>query len=63
MKTTFKCKESKTVIYRNDSNFCQKGSQSDLLINIGDEKNNYLEFEKIFMETLDKHAPKKTKIF
>ena len=27
------------------------------------EKNNYLEFEKNFFETLNKHAPQKTKIF
>ena len=33
------------------------------MLNIGDGKNNYLEFEKIFVETLDKHAPKKIKIF
>ena len=30
---------------------------------MGDGKNNYLEFEKNFVETLNKHAPKKTKIF
>ena len=33
------------------------------MLNIEDEKNNYLEFEKNFVETLDEHAPKKTKIF
>ena len=33
------------------------------MLNIGDEKNNYIEFLKSFVETLDKHAPKKTKIF
>ena len=42
----------------NYSNFPQKDFQSDLLLNIGDRKNNYLEFEKNFVETLDKHAPK-----
>ena len=47
----------------NYSNFPQKDFQSDLLLNIGDGKNNYLEFEKNFVETLNKHAPKKTKIF
>ena len=49
--------------YRNYSNFSQKDFQSDLLLNIGDGKNNYLEFEKKFVETLDRYAPKKTKIF
>ena len=34
-----------------------------LLLNIGGGKNNYLEFEKNFVETLNKNAPKKNKIF
>ena len=63
MKTTFKCEEPKKLIYRNYSNFSQKDFRSDLLLNIGDRKNNYLEFEKTFVEKLNKHAPKKTKIF
>ena len=63
MKTTFKCEESKKLIYRNYSRFSQKDFQSDLLRNIRDGKNNYLELEKNFVETLDKHALKKTKIF
>ena len=62
-KTTFKCEGSKKIIYRNYSNFSQKDFQSDLLLNIGDRKNNYLKFEKNVRETADKHAPKKTKIF
>ena len=45
------------------SNFCQKDFQSDLLLNTGDRKNNYLKIEKNFVETLDKHALKKIKIF
>ena len=43
--------------------FLRKNFQSNLLLNIGDERNNYLQFEKSFVETLDKHAPKKIKIF
>ena len=61
-KTTLKWEEPKTWIYRTYSNFSQKDFQSDLLLNIGDEKKNYLEFEKILVETLNKHSPK-TKIF
>ena len=61
-KTTLKWKEPKTWIYRTYSNFSQKDFQSDLLLSIGDEKKNYLEFEKILVEMLNKHAPK-TKIF
>ena len=63
MKTTSKCEEPKMLIYRNYSNFSQKDFQSDLLLNIGDKKSNYLEFEKILVEMLNKHAPEKTKIF
>ena len=40
----------------------QKDFQNELLLNIGDGKNNYLEIEKNFVETLNKHAAKKTKI-
>ena len=46
MKTTFTCEESKKSIYRNYLNFFQKDFQSDLLLNIGDGKNHYSEFEK-----------------
>ena len=63
IKTTFKCEKPKKLIYTIYSNFYQKDFQSDLLLNIGDGKNNYLEFEKNFVETLNKHAPTKTKIF
>ena len=63
MKTIFKCEEPKKLIYRNYSNFSQKDFQNELLLNIGDENNNNLEFEKNFVETLNKHAPKKAKIF
>ena len=63
MKTKFKCEEPKKLIYKNYSNFSHKDFVSDLLLNIGDGKNNYLECDKNFVETLNKHAPKKTKIF
>ena len=63
MKTTFKCEEPEKLIYRNYSNFSHKDFRSDVLLNIGDGKNNYLEFEKNYAETLKKHAPKKTKYF
>ena len=63
MKTTFRCEEPKKSIYRNYSNFSQKDFQSDLMLKIREGKKNNLEFEKNFVETLDKNAPKKTKIF
>ena len=59
----FKCEEPKKFIQRNYSSFSQKDFQNKLLLNIGDGKNNYLKFEKNFVETLNKHAPKKTKVF
>ena len=62
MKTTFKREEPK-LIYRNYSNFSQKDFQNDLLLKIGDGKNNYLEFEKNYVEINYKRAPKKAKIF
>ena len=63
MKTIFKCEEPKILFCRNYASFYQKEFQNELLLNIGDGKNNYLEFEKNFVKTLNKHAPKKTKIF
>ena len=63
MKIIFRFEEHKKSIYRNYSNFSQKDFQSDLMLNVREGKKNYLEFEKNFVETLDKNAPKKTKIF
>ena len=54
METIFKCEEPKKIIYRNYLNLSQEDFQNDLLLNIGDEKNNQLEFEKNFVETLNK---------
>ena len=62
-KTTFKREEPKKLIYRNYSNFSRKNFQNDPLLKIGDGKNDYLEFEKNYLETNYNHAPEKTKIF
>ena len=40
METIFKCEEPKKIIYRNYLNLSQEDFQNDLLLNIGDEKNN-----------------------
>ena len=40
VETTFNCEESKKSIYRTYSNFSQKDFQGDLLLNIGDGKND-----------------------
>ena len=63
MKTTFKSEEARNLNYRNYSNTFQKDFKSDLLLHIGDGKSNCLAFDKNLVETLDKHAPKKTKKF
>ena len=47
MKTTFKCEESKKLIYSNYSYFSQKDFESDLLLNIGDGKNNYVLWKRL----------------
>ena len=62
MKIKFRCEEPKKSIYRKYSNFSQKDFQSDLMLKIREGKKNYLEFKKNFVETLEKNAPKKTKI-
>ena len=63
MKTIVKCEEPKKLIYRNYSNFSQKDFQNELLLNIGDGKNNYLEFEKNFWKHLVSMLPRKPKYF
>ena len=64
IKTIFTCREPKKLIYRNYSNFFRKNSiQSDLLLNNGDGKNNYLEFERNFVEHLISMLRRKSKYF
>ena len=60
MKTTFKSEETRKLNYRNYSSIFQKNFNSDLLLNNGDGKSNFLEFDKKLVETLDKHVSKKT---
>ena len=42
METTLKCEEPKRLIHRNYSVFFQKDFRNDLLLNIGDRKDNLL---------------------
>ena len=51
MKTTYKCKEPRMSVYWNYSKFSQKYFQSDLLLNIGDGTNNYVDFLKLSVIT------------
>ena len=47
---------------KNYSKFSQKSFKNDLMLGCWDSKNDYLESEKTFVNTLNKHAPKKNKI-
>ena len=60
MKTRFKSEEPKKLIYRDFSTECFK---DDFMSIICQEKYYYSDFEKKFIDTLNKHAPKKIKKF
>ena len=61
MKTTFKSEEPKNLIYRDYSNFSSECFKDDFMISICQEKYDYSDFEKKFIDTLNKHVPKKIK--
>ena len=63
MKTTFKSEEPKKLIYRDYSNFSTECFKDDFMSSICQEKHNNSDFEKKFIGTLNKHAPKKIKTF
>ena len=63
MKTTFESKELKKLIYRDYSNFSTKCFKDDFMSSICQEKHDYSDFEKMFIDTPNKHAPKKIKTF
>ena len=63
MKTTFKSEEPKILIYRDYSNFSTKCFKDGFMSSICQEKQDYSDFEKKFVDTLNKHAPKKIKTF
>ena len=63
IKTTFKSEETKKLIYRDYSNFSAECFKDDFMFSICQEKHDYSDFEKKFIDTLDKHAPKKIKTF
>ena len=58
MKTTFKSEEPKTLIYGDYSNFSPKCFKDDFMSSICQEEHDYSDFEKTFIATLNKHAPK-----
>ena len=54
VKTTFKSEETKKLIYRDYSNFSTECFK---------DEHDYSDFEKKFIDTLNKHAPEKIKTF
>ena len=63
MKTTFKSEEPKKLIYRDYLNFSTECFKDDFMSSIFQGKHDYSDFEKKFIDTLNKHAPKKIKTF
>ena len=63
IKTTFKSEEPKKSIYRDYSNFSSECFKDDFMFSICQEKDDYSDFEKEFIDTLNKHASKKIKTF
>ena len=57
MKTTFALEEPKKFVYRDYKTFSHENFKNGLL----SETVDYSKFEKEFIDTLNKHAPKKTK--
>ena len=60
MKTTFPSEKPKKFVYRDYKNFSH---ENELMTKTADENANYSKFEKEFIDTLNKHAPRKTKLF
>ena len=63
MKTAFASEEPEKFVYRDYKTFSHKNFKNELLSKIVDENGDYSKFEKEFIDTLNKHAPKKTKLF
>ena len=63
MKTTFKSEEPKKYIYSDYSNFSTESFKDDFMSSICQEKHDYSDFEKTFIDTLNKHAPKKIETY
>ena len=63
LKTTFKSEEPKKLIYYDYSNFSSECFKDDFMSSICQEKHDYSEFEKKFIDKLNKHAPKEIKTF
>ena len=63
MKTTFRSEDAEKLIYRDYSNFSLECFKDDFMSSTCQEKQDYSDFEKKFIATFNKHAPKKIKTF
>ena len=64
MKTTFPKAQPKVIQYRDYKNFNKTNFRQELRMNITEmrAKNSYDIFESVFLRTLNKHAPIKSKV-
>ena len=62
MKTKFASEEPKKFVYRDYKTFSHENFKNDLLSKTVDENVDYSKFEKGLIDTLSKHAPKKTNL-
>ena len=62
LKTTFPKLPPKIIEYRDYKRFVQKDFSKELKVSLRNRENNYDNFEQIFLEVLNKHAPVKKKV-
>ena len=62
MRTTFPKREPQIIKYRDFSKYNKVTFGNDLRKNLENQPSDYDTFEKLFLETLEIHAPKKTKV-
>ena len=62
LRTTFPKVTPQTIKYRDYSSYNKTNFGFDLRKNLENQPGDYDTFEKIFLETLDTHAPRKTKL-
>ena len=61
LKTTFPIEKPKVIAYRSFSTYNVLNFRQDLKENLCNKENTYYNFEKIFLNVLDSHAPQKKK--
>ena len=62
MRTIFESEEPKKFVYRDYKTFSHENFKKDLLSKTVNENVDYSKFEKGLTDTLNEHAPKKTKL-